>query len=156
MIVELLPPNTGQAFEAMRELRPGLSDRVDFVKRVDQRQRPLGYRLIASMPEAGGSAVAVAGFRLGDNLAWGRHLYIDDLSTIPSARKQGHGRLLLAWLHEEARRLRCDQIHLDSGVGTDRTSAHRLYFNSGFRISSHHFALDLEPLAGQMPATPSG
>ncbi|WP_370460065.1 GNAT family N-acetyltransferase [Nostocoides sp. F2B08] len=65
------------------------------------------------------------------------------LSTLPAARKQGHARLLLEWLHDEAVRLQCEQIHLDSGVGLDRTAAHRLYFNVGFRISSHHFAMEL-------------
>jgi hypothetical protein len=39
--------------------------------------------------------------------------------------------------------LRCDQFHLDSGVGIDRQEAHRLYMNKGVRISSHHFQLDL-------------
>lgn len=143
MISELLPPSTGRAFDAMRALRPALVDRDDFVRQVDQRQRPTGYRLIASLPDHGDSAVAVAGFRLGENLAWGRHLYIDDLSTLPAARKQGHARLLLEWLSDEAKRLQCQRIHLDSGVGTDRTAAHRLYFNAGFRISSHHFAMEL-------------
>lgn len=141
MIIELSPPNTGQAFEAMRALRPGLVDRDDFTRQVDERQRPSGYRLIAALPDREDSAVAVAGFRLGDNLAWGRHLYIDDLSTLPSARRHGHARLLLDWLRDEARRLECQQIHLDSGVGADRTAAHRLYFTAGFRISSHHFTL---------------
>ena len=144
MIVELLPPNTGRAFAAMRALRPGLVDREDFVRQVDERQRPSGYRLIAALPGRGDSAVAVAGFRLGDNLAWGRHLYIDDVSTLPAARKHGHARLLLDWLKGEASRLGCEQIHLDSGVGADRTAAHRLYFNAGFRISSHHFTLHIQ------------
>ena len=123
----------------MRELRPGLVSREEFVQRVDERQRPSGYRLVASVPDESAAAVAVAGFRMGENLAWGRHLYIDDLSTVPAARQQGHARDLLAWLHTEAERLRCQEVHLDSGVGTNRTDAHRLYFNYGYRISSHHF-----------------
>ena len=143
MILELLPPNTGLAFDAMRALRPVLLDRDAFVRQVDQRQRPAGYRLLASVPDQGDSAVAVAGFRLGENLAWGRHVYIDDLSTLPDARTQGHAQLLLEWLRAEARRLDCGQVHLDSGVGADRTAAHRLYFNAGFRISSPHFALEV-------------
>ena len=44
------------------------------------------------------------------------------------------------WLIEEAKRLHCDQLHLDSGVGPDRTDAHRLYFNKRMRISSFHFS----------------
>ena len=109
------------------------------MQRVDQRQRPHGYRLVASVPDETAPAVAAAGFRLGDNLGWGRHLYIDDLSTMPDARHQGHARDLLEWLHTEAERLGCREVHLDSGVGTNRTAAHRLYFNRGYRISSHHF-----------------
>ncbi len=47
------------------------------------------------------------------------------------------------WLHSEAERLGCSEVHLDSGVGTDRTAAHRLYFSAGYHISSHHFARDV-------------
>jgi GNAT superfamily N-acetyltransferase len=140
VIVELFPPETVRAFEAMRELRPGLTSPADFADRVDQRQRPQGYRLLASVVDHQSSALSVLGFRVADNLAWGHHLYIDDLSTVGSARGQGHARNLLAWVHEEARRLGCGQIHLDSGVGPDRLSAHRLYLNTGYRISSHHFS----------------
>lgn len=140
VIVELLPPDTARAFEAMRELRPGLASPADFVGRVDQRQRPQGYRLVASVVDDQAAAVAVAGFRVADNLAWGHHVYIDDLSTVSTARGQGHAGQLLAWVHEEAGRLGCDEVHLDSGVGPDRLSAHRLYLNTGYRISSHHFS----------------
>lgn len=127
----------------MRELRPELASEHEFVRQVDQRQRPSGYRLVGSVPDDTAPALAVAGFRIGDNLAWGHHLYIDDLSTLPAARQQGHAGALLAWLHAEAERLGCRAIHLDSGVGMNRASAHRLYFNSGYRISSHHFSRGL-------------
>lgn len=143
VIVELLPPNTGRAFEAMRELRPKLSTVDEFVRQVDERQRPAGYRLVASLPDEEGAALAVAGFRMGDNLARGRYLYVDDLSTLPAARHRGHARDLLVWLHEEAKRSGCRQVHLDSGVGGDRVAAHRLYFNAGYRISSHHFGREV-------------
>lgn len=43
-------------------------------------------------------------------------------------------------LVEEATRLGCGQLHLDSGVGIDRADAHRLYMNAGLVISAHHFA----------------
>jgi len=52
---------------------------------------------------------------------------------------RGHARSLLHWLVEEGRRLACDELHLDSGVGADRQDAHRLYFNAGMRIRSYHF-----------------
>jgi GNAT superfamily N-acetyltransferase len=142
VIREVLPPDTGSAFRAMQALRTNLDDEASFVRAVDELQRPEGYRLVGAFEEEGADAVAVAvaGFRIGHNLAWGRYLYVDDLSTLPEARRRGHGRALLDWLLEEGRRSGCDQLHLDSGVGLERADAHRLYLNSGMVIASHHFA----------------
>jgi GNAT superfamily N-acetyltransferase len=140
VIRELLPPDTGLGFEAMRALRTDLADEQAFVQRVDETQRPEGYRLLASFDEGDATAAAVVGFRTCNSLAWGHYLYVDDLSTRPDARRRGHGRALLDWLLAEAKRLGCDQLHLDSGVGLDRTDAHRLYLNAGLVISAHHFA----------------
>ena len=140
MVRELFPPETRLAFEAMRALRTDLADEDAFVRRVDEVQRPEGYRLAAAFEEGEERAAAVAGFRLGHNIAWGHFLYVDDLSTRPEARRRGHGRALLDWLLEEAARQGCDQLHLDSGVGLERADAHRLYLNAGMVISAHHFA----------------
>ncbi|UGS37423.1 GNAT family N-acetyltransferase [Capillimicrobium parvum] len=139
---EILPPDTALAFEAMRELRTHLTDAGSFAARVDELQRPEGYRLVGAFDsgEPGARASAVAGFRAGHNLAWGRYVYVDDLSTRPDARRRGHARALLDWLLEEARRLGCDELHLDSGVGDTRADAHRLYLNARMRITSHHFS----------------
>jgi GNAT superfamily N-acetyltransferase len=137
---ELLPPETGLAFEAMRALRTELVDEEAFVHRVDEVQRAEGYRLVGAFEDGEAGARAVAGFRVGNNIAWGHYLYVDDLSTLPGARRRGHARALLDWLLEEAARLGCDQLHLDSGVALDRADAHRLYLNSGMVISAHHFA----------------
>lgn len=148
MARELLPPETGRAFTAMKELRTGLTDRQLFVRQVDEIQRPEGYRLIGVVPggvddESDADAVSVAGFRLGTSLSWGRHLYIDDLSTVPEARGNGYAGQLLAWIHAEAERLGCQEIHLDSGVGPNRYKAHRLYFESGYVINAHHFVIPI-------------
>ena|SRR6185312_10606509 len=143
MVFEILPPDTGLAFPAMRELRTELANCEAFVKQVDELQRPEGYRLIGVMPRDGEADVAavaaVAGFRRATSLSWGRHLYVDDLSTVLSARGQGLAGQLLAWIHREAERLDCHEVHLDSGVGPNRYSAHRLYLNSGYVINAHHF-----------------
>jgi GNAT superfamily N-acetyltransferase len=124
----------------MRALRTDLADRESFVERVDEVQRPAGYRLVAAFEDGESDAAAVAGFRPGHSLAWGHFLYVDDLSTQPAFRRRGHGRALLEWLLEEGRRLGCDQLHLDSGVGLDRADAHRLYLNAGLVVAAHHFA----------------
>jgi GNAT superfamily N-acetyltransferase len=140
---ELGPEETGRAFEAMRALRTGLAGEAEFVARVNDDQRAEGYRLAAAFEGGAEQAAAVAGFRTAHSLAWGFHLYVDDLSTLPDARRRGLAGRLMAWLLDEARRLGCDQLHLDSGVGPARFEAHRLYLNSGLGITSHHSARDL-------------
>jgi GNAT superfamily N-acetyltransferase len=107
---------------------------------LDELERPEGYGLVGVFEDDVSHAVATAGFRSGHSIAWGRFLYVDDLSTLPAARRRGYGRRLLEWLIDEARRLGCAQLHLDSGVGLDPAEAHRLYLNAGFVISTHHFA----------------
>ena len=69
---------TVACFPVMRQLRLDLSE-DEFLQRV-ARQRPQGYQLLAASVD--GEVVAVAGFRVLDNLAWGRFLYVDDLVTV--------------------------------------------------------------------------
>jgi GNAT superfamily N-acetyltransferase len=142
-IRELPAGETRLAHEAMCALREAWGDEQRFVEHVDEVMRPAGYRLVGAVMPRRERAVAVAGFRVGDNLAWGRFLYVDDLSTAPEGRRQGHAGVLLDWLSEEGRRLGCDQLHLDSGVGPERFDAHRLYHRHGLAIYSHHFARGL-------------
>ncbi len=113
----------------MRALRTHYADEAEFVRRVDEDQRPQGYRIVAAFDDD--RAVAVAGFRVLRTLFSGDVLYVDDLSTHPDARRRGHAGALLDWCAEEGRRLGCHEIHLDSAVIPERQDAHRLYFNSG-------------------------
>jgi GNAT superfamily N-acetyltransferase len=122
-----------RCYAVMRELRPHLAE-SEFVDRV-RRQQAHGYRLVC-MTETG-EPVAVAGFRLLENLAWGRFLYVDDLVTRADRRSEGHGRTLLAWLHDLARREGCQELHLDSGV--QRVDAHRFYAREGMDMTSYHY-----------------
>jgi GNAT superfamily N-acetyltransferase len=140
MIREIQPPATHLAYKAMLELRPNLGPEITFADRVDKAQRPEGYRLVGFFVREDPYAVAVAGFRVLNYLAWGRALYCDDLSTRAEHRRQGYAAQLMDWMIDEAKRLQLDEFHLDSGVGPDRTEAHRLYFNKRMRISSHHFS----------------
>jgi|SRR5271165_1975355 len=143
-IREIGPGDTEAAHEAMWALRPAYGNRARFAEYVDEVLRPVGYRLIGSFPRDAQQAAAVAGFRVCDGLAWGRYLYVDDLSTALHARRQGHAGSLLEWLVQEGRRLGCGALHLDSGVGPERFDAHRLYQGHGLSITSHHFAIAIE------------
>lgn len=123
----------------LRQLRPQFGEE-DLIAAIE-RQRQHGYQL--AYVEGNGRVLCVAGFVIAHKLAWGKHLYVDDLVTEASARSLGAGKLLLDWLKEHARRQDCAQFHLDSGV--QRHDAHRFYFREGLTISSHHFCMQTRP-----------
>ena len=98
-----------------------------------------GYQLAAVVSED--NVVAVAGYHIRENLAWGKHLYVEDLVSDEKQRSTGLGHMLLNWLHDEARKNKCDQLHLDSGV--QRKNAHRFYEREGMAFASHHYVSKL-------------
>ncbi|CAM3192057.1 N-acetyltransferase domain-containing protein [Deinococcus saxicola] len=130
------------ALYALRELRPhspALKNEAAFAQHLAV-TRAEGYRLAGAFEDGRTEAAAVAGYRVMELLAYGPILYLDDLSTLPDARGRGHARALLEWLDAEALRLGCAELHLDSGVGPARFTAHRQYLKHGMNITSHHFA----------------
>ena len=136
---ELLEPGEiAAAWPVMRQLRPHL-DEAQFVAAVAT-QRAEGYRLAGVWSRD--RVCAVAGFRVSTMLARGRHLYVDDLVTDEPHRGGGAGATLFEWLMAEAKRERCERIHLDSGV--QRFATHRFYFARGMHIAAYHFALALD------------
>lgn len=121
----------------MHQLRPHLTSEQAFVEQV-LRQIQEGYHL--AYIQDNGQIKALIGFRFLEFLAWGKVLYIDDLIADASTRRNGYGSKILKWMIYEAKKAKCDQVHLDSGP--QRHDAHRLYLNHGFKIIGHHFALD--------------
>jgi GNAT superfamily N-acetyltransferase len=121
--------------DVLLQLRPAF-DRRTLIKRIKD-QMELGYR-VAYVEEAG-EVLCVAGFVVGMKLAWGKHIYVDDLVTAETQRSRGAGRAMIAWLKAHARELGCNQLHLDSGV--HRFDAHRFYLRERFNIGSHHFSI---------------
>jgi GNAT superfamily N-acetyltransferase len=89
-----------------------------------------------------GECRALAGYRIYTNLAAGKHLYVDDLITLPDGRSRGYGKALNAYLIDKAKAAGCGTIELDSG--THRHDAHRFYFRERYAISSFHFKQILE------------
>lgn len=126
-----------RCFDVIVELRPHLQ-REDFVERV-RRQMQQGFQLAAL--EVDETVVSAAGFRMAENFAWGRYLYVDDLVTAAAHRSDGWGAKLLLWIADFARQHNRDELHLDSGV--TRFGAHRFYLNHRMDITSHHFRLTL-------------
>ena len=129
--------NISACYPVMRELRPHLEE-AEFLPLVRKLENA-GYRLaFVQQPEG---VVAVAGFWIRENLAWGRFLYVDDLVTLASHRSQGIGSRLLTWLREYAVQEGCRQLHLDTG--TQRKDAHRFYDREGMSLFGYHFAENL-------------
>ena len=126
------------AHKVMVELRPHL-DLPQFLSLV-QEMRAEGYRIAGLFD--GGALTAVAGYRVLTMLVRGRSLYVDDLVTSAEMRGKGYGKSLLDWLMREAKRQRCNEFHLDSGV--QRFAAHAFYFARGLHIASYHFATGLK------------
>ena len=107
-----------------------------------QEQQAEGYRVayVESVDGDGpGEVLCVAGFVVATKLAWGRHIYVDDLVTDTRRRSRGAGKVLIDWLRDHGRELGCRELHLDSGV--QRFAAHRFYLREGFHIASHHFSI---------------
>ncbi len=104
---------------------------------------PEGYALVGAFEPGREEAAAVARYCVMHLLHAGRTLYVDDLSTLLGARGRGHARALLHWLKGRARELDCAALHLDSGVGETRFTAHRLHHRAGMNVTAHHFSLPL-------------
>ena len=103
------------------------------------RQQVDGYFLVYC--ESDNEIRSVAGYWYGENLAYGKFMYVDDLVTRSDDRSKGYGKMLFDWLVAQARAHGCAVFSLDSGV--QRFDAHRFYLVNRMNIDSHHFALRL-------------
>lgn len=125
-------------FPLMRQLRPHLASAEAFLERV-HRQRAAGYRLVARWQEM--TPLALAGYRLQENLIHGVHLYVDDLVTDAARRGAGHGAALLDYLAREARAQGCSRLTLDTPLSNGL--GQRFYFRCGLLATAFRFALEL-------------
>jgi GNAT superfamily N-acetyltransferase len=135
-------------FDTMCELRPHLSSAGELVERV-ARQRADGYRLLAAWQGDAGqqtgagqqtrAVVALAGYRVLENLIHGRFVYVDDLVTTEPARRAGLGRRLLDAVATEAHTLGCGKVVLDTALAN--ALAHRFYYRQGMLATALRFAL---------------
>jgi GNAT superfamily N-acetyltransferase len=121
-------------FPVMKQLRTELEEAA-FVPLVRELMSG-GYQLAYLRDEA--QVVCVAGFKISQNLFYGRHLYVEDLATLESERSKGYGKQMMAWLRDLAILDECNAFHLDSGVHRHR--AHKFYLNRNLSIVSYHFA----------------
>jgi len=124
----------GTAIPVMRVLRPHLEPPDEAVAARIRRQMAQGYRLLALVN--GGEVVALAGFRLQENLVFGRFLYVDDLVVAPDARKQGHAERLLDAVRGIAIAEKRDVLALDTALANE--GAQRVYHRCGYETVAYH------------------
>ena len=128
----------------MHQLRPHLADADDFIARV-HRMRADGYRLLAAWQ--GAQALALGGYRLQENLVYGRFLYLDDLVTLDSARGQHWGQQVIVAVQAIASQADCAHFVLDTGI--TNTGAQRFYARQGLANNAIRFS---SPVAQQVTA----
>ena len=120
----------------MQQLRPRL--RLDEYLVMSLYMQDEGYKLIYI--EEHEKVLAFCGYRFQTMIHYGRSIYIDDVFTLPKARDQASA--ILNYVLQQAKLAGVQSIHLDSSY--QRSEAHRLYLNHGFKIESHHFVLHLK------------
>lgn len=125
-------------FTVMRELRPHLNNADAFAAQV-RRQAAQGYRLLAAWQDE--RIKGLAGYRIQENLVYGRFLYIDDLVAEADARRQGLGGKLIDAMREQAQRQGCTCLVLDTGLGN--ALGQRFYFRQGLLATAMHFRQSL-------------
>jgi ribosomal protein S18 acetylase RimI-like enzyme len=128
-------------FPVMAVLRPHLGSAEELVARVAH-QRAAGYRILAVW--RGDAPLALAGYRVEENLIHGRFVYVDDLVTQESERRRGLGARLLAAVAAEGRREGCARLVLDTAL--DNVLAHRFYYRQGLLARALRFNRAIEPL----------
>ncbi|MEM0947474.1 MAG: GNAT family N-acetyltransferase [Pseudomonadota bacterium] len=122
----------GAAKPMLRILRNKV-DEPTFDRRL-ARAAAKGYKVIVARKD--NQVIGALGYRVVDDLCWGRSLFIDDLVVDPDHRSEGIGAALLKRAKDIAAGT-CDHLRLSSGLV--RTDAHRFYEAHGIVRSSYQF-----------------
>lgn len=125
-------------FPVMKLLRPHLTGADEFAARV-ARQRAEGYRLLAAWRD--GAPIALAGYRITENLIHGRFIYVDDLVTAEADRGTGLGARLLDAVAEIGRGQGIGRLVLDTAL--DNVLAHRFYYRQGLLARALRFSREI-------------
>jgi GNAT superfamily N-acetyltransferase len=125
----------GACHAVMMALRPHLTDTDSFIRQV-VRQREQGFRLSAAWCD--GRIVGVIGYRLQENLLYGRFVFVDDLVVHEAFRNDGVGAQLLSVARAYAREINCRYFVLDTGL--HMALAQRFYFRQGLLAHAMGFS----------------
>jgi GNAT superfamily N-acetyltransferase len=124
-----------KCFTALKELRSNL-EKNNFLDEIRKLQIEQGYNL--AYIEKNEEAVSVIGFHIRENLALGKYLHINDLSTIKAYKNKGFASELTSWALEYAQTKKCNQIFIDL---YENPEAESLCKKKGFEIVSQKYAV---------------
>ena len=125
-------------YPVMAELRPHFTHEDEFLKQVKRQMKNDGFELVFLNDDG---IKAVAGIRLGEWLARGKYLEIEDLASRSDERSKGYGGELFDWIKDYAQSENCREIKLVSHVA--RYRAHKFYLQKGMIIDAHFFSRQL-------------
>jgi GNAT superfamily N-acetyltransferase len=118
------PEELTACFPVISQLRPRLKGVEEWVERASEMATE-GYRVLAAWEDA--RVLAVAGYRVSENLIYDHFLYVDDLVTAEGERGKGLGAALLTELsaialdtaatNENARRFYKREGLIDAVIG---------------------------------------
>lgn len=128
-----------KCFPVMAELRPHFASENEFVEQVKRQSENHDFKLVFLED---GNVKAVGGIRIGEWLARGKYLEIEDLVTLSDSRSKNYGGQLFDWIEDFARRENCVEIKLVSHV--TRYAAHKFYLRKGMIIDAHFFSKEIE------------
>lgn len=126
--------------EVILSLRPHLlhTNLVAQIKEMQQENYHIIYLMADDEPS---KVVAFAGFRYMQKLHSGKHIYIDDLASLPDHQGKGYASVLLRYIKALAKDKGFRSVQLDSGHLLH--PAHKVYHKEGYFISAHHFSQPL-------------
>lgn len=133
------PDKLTACFPVISLLRPSLKNVQEWIDRVSDMATE-GYRVLAAWQ--GDRVLALAGYRVSDNLIHDRFLYVDDLITAEDARGRGLGAALLKELSAIGVDEYCGRLVLDTAASNEQ--AHRFYKREGLTDAVVGFVKPLE------------
>jgi ribosomal protein S18 acetylase RimI-like enzyme len=116
-------------YPLMKELRPKLT-LSDFISIYEQAKAANQYTLIGAY--SGEECIALMGYRILYDYVHGKHLYIDDLVTLPDHRSKGAGARLLDEAEILAKNFNCNYVRLCTG--SDNEGGKRFYEREGYKL----------------------
>lgn len=125
-------------YAVMATLRPHIAGE-EFLERVRNQTEKFNFQLAYLADN--GEVKSVGGLRIGEWLAGGKYLEIEDLVSKSGEQSKGYGGELFDWIVNLARRENCAQVRLVSSV--KRFGAHRFYLNKRMIIEAHYFSMPL-------------